>query len=79
MKKIIPALLLLSVFYSYVSADILQYVAKEDPSYKWEKTGEEAIPPDATKISIKLTSQTWEGILLTHRINIIKPKIAGTS
>ena len=76
MKKIIPvALLLLLLLQSTAGADLFQYLAKEDPSYKWEKVDEQALPDGATKIGLKLTSQTWQGLLLTHRIYLIKPKV----
>ncbi len=73
MKRIVLAVSLLLLFHSIASADILEYVAKEDTSYKWEEVGQEILPQNATKIEIKLTSQTWQGILLTHRIRLIKP------
>jgi PhoPQ-activated pathogenicity-related protein len=64
--------LLLSQFIA--NADILQYIAKEDATYKWEKVGQEALPQDALKVELKLTSQTWKGIVLEHRLRLIKPK-----
>ena len=75
MKKIIPVVLFLLLFQSTAGADLFQYLAKEDPSYKWEKVDEQALPDGATKIGLKLTSQTWQGLLLTHRIYLIKPKV----
>jgi len=74
MKRIIPVALLLLFLCSAVSADIFQYVAKEDTSYKWEELDRTDIPPGSTKIELKLTSQTWQGKLLTHRIRLIKPQ-----
>ncbi|MFC1719324.1 PhoPQ-activated protein PqaA family protein [Candidatus Poribacteria bacterium] len=60
MKRIVLAVSLLLLFHSIVSADIFQYVAKEDTSYKWEKMAQSEIPMGATKIDLKLTSQTWQ-------------------
>lgn len=74
MKVIIPVALLLLLLHSVASADIFQYVAKEDTSYKWEELARTDIPPGSTKIELKLTSQTWQGKLLTHRISLIKPR-----
>jgi PhoPQ-activated pathogenicity-related protein len=65
---------LLLLFQSIANADLLQYVAKEDASFKWEKVSQEPLPNDALKIELKLTSQTWKGILLEHRLRLIKPK-----
>jgi hypothetical protein len=36
--------------------------------------GQEALPNKALKIELKLTSQTWKGILLEHRLRLIKPE-----
>lgn len=74
MKKIIPVVLLSLLFQTIATADLFQYIAKEDPSYKWEKMSEKALTPDITEIRLGLTSQRWQGILLTHRIHLIKPK-----
>lgn len=74
MKRIILIVLLLSLFCPLVSADIFQYVAREDTSYRWEKVAQGDIPPGATKIELRLTSQTWQGKLLNHRIRLIKPR-----
>jgi len=57
-----------------VYADLFQYVAKEDPSYKWEKLEELSIPFGMTKYDLKLVSQTWKDIAWDHRITIIKPE-----
>ena len=65
-------LLLLSQF--IVNADLFQYVAKEDASFKWEKVSQEPLPNDALKIELKLTSQTWQEIVLEHRLRLIKPR-----
>jgi len=67
-------LCLLLLCQSIASADILQYVAKEDASFKWEKVSQEPLPDDGLKIELKLTSQTWQGIVLEHRLRLIKPK-----
>lgn len=74
MKRIISSILMLLLLQFAANADLFQYVSKEDPSYKWEKTDEEVLPQNAKKIGIKLTSQTWQGILLTHRIHLIIPE-----
>ncbi len=74
MKRIVFAVVALLLSQCIANADIFEYVAKDDPSYKWEKVDEVALPNDAVKIGIKLTSQTWQGVLLEHRINLIKPK-----
>ena len=52
MKKIIPVVLFLLLFQSTAGADLFQYLAKEDPSYKWEKVDEQALPDGATKIGL---------------------------
>lgn len=74
MTRIIFVTLSLLLIQTIGDADIFEYVGKEDTSYKWEKVGQEPLPNDATMIELKLTSQTWQGIVWEHRIRIIKPK-----
>jgi PhoPQ-activated pathogenicity-related protein len=74
MREIIFVALSLLLIQTIANADIFEYVGKEDTSYKWEKVGQEPLPNDAIKIELKLTSQTWQGIVWEHRIRIVKPK-----
>jgi len=74
MKKILFAVMALLLCQSIANANIFEYIAKEDSTYKWEKVDEEALPQGALKIDIKLTSQTWQDIVLQHKLRIIKPK-----
>ena len=74
MKKMLLAVMALLLFQSIANADIFEYIAKEDSAYKWEKVDEEPLPQGALKIDIKLTSQTWQDIVLQHKLRIIKPK-----
>jgi len=71
MTRIIFAALSLLLIQTIANADIFEYVGKEDTSYKWEKVSQEPLPNDATKIELKLTSQTWQGIVWEHRIRIM--------
>jgi PhoPQ-activated pathogenicity-related protein len=50
-----------------------EYIARDEPHYKWEKTGEEDSPQNKATI-LTLTSQTWQGHDWTHRIEIIRPQ-----
>lgn len=74
MKRIIIAVSLLLVIQSIASADLFQYVAKEDPSFKWEKVEQQALPFDMQRYDIDLVSQTWKDIAWNHRLTLIKPK-----
>jgi len=74
MKRIFFAIVALLLCQSIAGADIFEYLAKEDPSYEWEKVDEEPLPQDALKIDIKLTSQIWQGIVLQHKLRLITPK-----
>ena len=51
----------------------LDYVNRPDDSYAWERTGEEVLPSGATMVRLKVTSQTWHGIVWTHRVQLIVP------
>jgi PhoPQ-activated pathogenicity-related protein len=74
MKKLFIIAVLLLLIQSMVYAEIFQYVAKEDKSFKWEKVNEEPLPNDFIKFGLEFTSQTWKDIPLKHRLNLIKPK-----
>ena len=67
MTRIIFVALSLLLIQAIANADIFEYVGKEDTSYKWEKVGQEPLPNDAIKFELKLTSQTWQGIVWQWR------------
>jgi PhoPQ-activated pathogenicity-related protein len=73
MKKLFLILISILLIQSVANADIFEYLAKDDTSFKWEKVDEEPLPNDSTKIGLKMTSQIWQGITLEHRIRIVKP------
>jgi PhoPQ-activated pathogenicity-related protein len=50
-----------------------EYVARDEPNYKWEKIGEEDNAQNRVTV-LKLTSQTWQGGDWTHRVEIIRPQ-----
>ncbi len=54
------------------SADLHAYVKQEDKSYKWEEEGKSK-GLGVTIHTLKLHSQTWQGILWTHRLEIVEP------
>lgn len=74
MKKIIVTLSLLLIIQIIANANLFDYVAKPDESYKWEKLEQRELPFDMQKYDIKLISQTWKDITWDHRISIITPK-----
>jgi PhoPQ-activated pathogenicity-related protein len=55
-----------------VRADLHAYVKQEDKSFRWEheKTSKGI---GVTVHTLKLHSQTWQGILWTHRLEIVEP------
>ncbi len=52
--------------------DLLSYVQKPDDSYKWEKVSQSKTPFGQSYM-LKMTSQTWQGIVWTHDIQVIRP------
>lgn len=52
---------------------IFDYVAKPDAAYKWEKVSEVEAPGGGKVITLKLTSQVWQGITWTHQLVILQP------
>ncbi len=53
---------------------IRDYVDRPDDTYDWGIIGDDSLPSGATLTNLKVTSQTWEGIVWTHRVQIIVPK-----
>ena len=64
MKRIVFAAIILFLLQYTANADLFEYIAKEDASYKWEKIDQENLPNEAVKIGLRLTSQTWQDIVL---------------
>jgi PhoPQ-activated pathogenicity-related protein len=54
-------------------ADLAGYLAKPDPSYAWESRGKTELG-DTTLHDLRLTSQTWEGIVWQHNLQVFVPK-----
>ena len=49
------------------------YIARDEPAYKWEKISEKQIGKNLVT-TLKVTSQTWQGIEWTHRVEIARPQ-----
>jgi PhoPQ-activated pathogenicity-related protein len=45
------------------------YIARPEPLYKWEKTGEQG-----NTTILRLTSQEWQGVTWRHRVEITRPE-----
>jgi len=54
-------------------ADVIDYVKKADPSFKWNlrKTAKTSV---GTVYDIQIVSQTWQGIVWEHDLQVILPK-----
>src|SRR5581483_11339376 len=58
---------------STARADLDEYLAQPEPSYKWEKRGEETV--DGCKAyELYLVSQEWQGRPWEHRLYLVKPE-----
>jgi PhoPQ-activated pathogenicity-related protein len=53
-------------------ADLDSYVKQNDGAFAWKVEGKEATPV-GTMWGLKLTSQVWQGITWTHRLEIFEP------
>lgn len=49
------------------------YIAREEPAYKWEKISEKQIGKNLVT-TLKVTSQIWQGVKWTHRVEIARPE-----
>lgn len=71
-RRILAIASLISLSAASARADLHAYVKQEDNSYRWEQEGKtEAL--GVTIHTLKLHSQTWQGILWTHRLEIVEP------
>ncbi|MFO7946699.1 MAG: PhoPQ-activated protein PqaA family protein [Armatimonadota bacterium] len=53
---------------------IFDYVNTPDPAYDWETTGQTNLPSGARVQELKLTSQVWQGLTWTHRVQVVTPQ-----
>jgi PhoPQ-activated pathogenicity-related protein len=49
------------------------YIARPEPAYKWEKTGEQDTI-GVTTYDLRLTSQEWHGSTWTHHVQVFRPE-----
>jgi PhoPQ-activated pathogenicity-related protein len=61
-----------ATFAAPARADLAGYVAKPDPSFKWELTGKSASPL-GTVYDLHLVSQTWHDITWEHGLQVFLP------
>jgi len=54
-------------------AGLLEYVARADDSYAYTVESERPLGTNTT-VSIRLTSQTWQGIPWSHWVTVLKPE-----
>ena len=64
--------LLLLLAAASLRADLAEYLAKPDPSYAWELRGKTDLPT-VTLYDLRLTSQTWQGIVWQHNLQVFVP------
>ncbi|MEP0842441.1 MAG: hypothetical protein HRF43_06985 [Phycisphaerae bacterium] len=53
-------------------ADLMTYLARNDPSYSWQKAAEGQID-NVAYADLRMVSQTWRGIAWKHRLVIVRP------
>jgi PhoPQ-activated pathogenicity-related protein len=56
-----------------VRADLKSFMAKPEPTYRWEKKSEEKLD-GVTVYDLQMTSQEWQGISWDHRVMIFRPE-----
>ncbi|HGJ66819.1 TPA: phenylacetic acid degradation protein [bacterium] len=75
MKRItLIALAFILVFQTISSADLFQYIAKEDPNFEWKLLEEKALPFEIQKYDIEFVSQKWQDIVWNHHLTLVMPK-----
>lgn len=63
--------------FSRAKADLNAYFNRPEPAYKWEKTSQKEVD-GGTIYDLHLVSQTWQGIVWEHRLQLFHPKDAKT-
>lgn len=53
-------------------ADLKSFMARPEPTYHWEKIGEQKIE-GVTVYDLKMISQEWQGIQWDHRVTVFRP------
>ena len=71
--RLLMAAALLTIAQHVWAHAILDYVSAPDDSYAWEKVDDQALAGGATLTDLKLTSQIWQGLTWTHRVQMILP------
>lgn len=74
MKRVILVLSLLLIIQSVSSADLSQYIAKEDLNFEWKVVEQKALPFEMQKYDIEFVSQKWQDIIWNHHLTLIMPK-----
>ncbi|MFP3902844.1 MAG: PhoPQ-activated pathogenicity-related family protein [Armatimonadota bacterium] len=52
---------------------IFDYVNAPDPAYEWEMSEQAMLPTGAQVQKLSLTSQVWQGLTWTHRVQVVTP------
>jgi PhoPQ-activated pathogenicity-related protein len=58
---------------AHARADLFDYVKKPDDSYSW-KLKDKLETPDGVVYNLRLVSQTWQGIVWEHEMQVFLPK-----
>ena len=53
--------------------ELRDYVARPEPVFAWKKVGTSETPQGAVH-TLEVTSQTWQGIVWTHGLQVVVPK-----
>lgn len=76
-RIIIPWLFAIAAFvawpYGRADSDLMEYVGREEPEFRWMKT-EEKTSPEGTVVELHLISQVWQGIKWEHRVVLFIPR-----
>lgn len=60
-----------------VSGVMDAYLQRPEAAFSWEILERRAIGPTVAMLGVRLTSQTWRGLVWTHRLNIVLPTLTG--
>lgn len=71
-QRLLPFVLFALVAGTAARADLKSYLARPEPAFKWEQTGERKTA-GGTVYELHFVSQVWQGITWEHNLRIYKP------
>lgn len=73
-RRLLSLVALCALIAGSARADLDGYVKEPDPSFAWELSAPQELQGVGTVLTVRLTSQTWQGIVWKHWLSILRPE-----